>query len=285
VHGESSGNFAAMVGINLGIGAGVYGESRNTGPAVVGESRGSGAGVIGRSATGEGVHGETSGISVVGATVGVHLADGTGVWGESRGAGVGLFGKSATGEAVHGESSSTFATVVGVNLAGGAGVYGESRGGGYAGNFAGRTRVCTLEIYGGCDLAEPFPMKEETIEKGSVVVIDEEYPGRLKRSTSAYDTRVAGIVSGANGISPGIALKQEGTLDQGENVALTGRVYVKADATLGAIKPGDLLTTSDTPGHAMKVSDSSKAQGAILGKAMTALAEGKGMVLVLVTLQ
>jgi hypothetical protein len=145
--------------------------------------------------------------------------------------------------------------------------------------------VRTLTITGGADLAEPFPMKEEKIEKGSVVIIDDEHPGRLKRSTRAYDTRVAGIVSGANNIRPGISLKQEGELDRGENVALSGRVYVKADAAFGAIKAGDLLTTSDTPGHAMKVREPARAQGAILGKAMSALPEGKGLVLVLVTLQ
>lgn len=116
-------------------------------------------------------------------------------------------------------------------------------------------------------------------------MIDDEHPGKLKLSTCAYDTRVAGIVSGANGINPGIALKQEGALDQGENVALSGRVFVRADASHCAIKPGDLLTTCDTPGHAMKVLDSVRAQGAILGKAMSALDEGKGLVLVLVTLQ
>jgi hypothetical protein len=149
----------------------------------------------------------------------------------------------------------------------------------------GTTQTRVLTITGGADIAEPFPLKEEEIEKGSVVIIDDQHPGRLKRSTQAYDTRVAGIVSGANGINPGIALKQEGALDQGENVALTGRVYVQADASFGVIKPGDLLTTSDTPGHAMKVTDLGRAQGAILGKAMTALVEGKGMVLVLVTLQ
>ena len=44
-------------------------------------------------------------------------------------------------------------------------------------------------------------------------------------------------------------------------------------------------TASNTPGHAMKVTNNAKAQGAILGKAMSALKEGKGMVLVLVTLQ
>jgi hypothetical protein len=157
----------------------------------------------------------------------------------------------------------------------------------YVGNvwISNNCSVATLTIRGGADVAEPFQMTEQEIEKGSVVVIDEEHAGQLKRSTQAYDTRVAGIVSGANGIKPGIALKQEGALDQGENVALSGRVYVKADAGFGAIKPGDLLTTSPTPGHSMRVSDAARAQGAILGKAMSSLREGKGMVLVLVTLQ
>lgn len=149
----------------------------------------------------------------------------------------------------------------------------------------GAASVKTLTIRGGADVAEPFEMKEEELEKGSVVVIDDEHPGRLKRSAEAYDTRVAGIVSGANGINPGIALHQEGVMEGGQNVALSGRVYVQADAAFGAIKPGDLLTTSDTPGHAMKVTEHGKAQGAILGKAMSRLKAGKGMVLVLVTLQ
>ncbi len=83
----------------------------------------------------------------------------------------------------------------------------------------------------------------------------------------------------------GISLKQQGFNDGGENVALSGRVYALADASHGAIKPGDLLTTSATPGHCMKATDHVKAQGAIIGKAMSALDKGKGMVLVLVTLQ
>jgi hypothetical protein len=152
-------------------------------------------------------------------------------------------------------------------------------------NPNGTVSVQVLTITGGADLAEPFPMKEEALEKGSVVVIDEDHPGRLKRSRSAYDTRVAGIVSGANGVNPGIALHQEGILEGGQNVALTGRVYVQADASGGPIRPGDMLTTSDLPGHAMKVIDHARAQGAILGKAMSSLEAGEGMVLVLVTLQ
>jgi hypothetical protein len=149
----------------------------------------------------------------------------------------------------------------------------------------GTTRTHSIIITGGADLAEPFKIGAQEIEKGSVVVIDEDHPGELKLSSSAYDPHVAGIVSGANGINPGIALQQEGKLEGGQNVALTGRVYVLADATSGAIKPGDLLTTSTIPGHAMKVTDHGRAQGAIIGKAMSVLPEGKGMVLVLVSLQ
>ena len=52
------------------------------------------------------------------------------------------------------------------------------------------------------------------------------------------------------------------------------------------LKPGDLLTTSSIPGYAMKALDYSRAQGAILGKAMQELAKGEtGQILVLVTLQ
>jgi len=149
----------------------------------------------------------------------------------------------------------------------------------------GITRTHSIIITGGSDLAEPFRMDHDKIPQGAVVVIDEEHPGQLKMSTAAYDTHVAGVVSGANGINPGIALHQAGALDGDQNVALSGRVYVLADATRGAIHPGDLLTTSDTPGHAMKAGDRARAPGAVLGKAMTGLSTGQGMVLVLVTLQ
>ncbi|MBK8001040.1 MAG: hypothetical protein IPK15_20605 [Verrucomicrobia bacterium] len=150
---------------------------------------------------------------------------------------------------------------------------------------SGNVSVRSLTIRGGADVAEPFELTSDDIAKGSVVVIDDKHAGKLKLSTRAYDTQVAGIVSGANGINPGISLYQQGALEGGQNVALSGRVYVKADASTGAIKPGDLLTTSSTPGHAMKVSDHSRSQGAILGKAMSGLKDGQGLVLVLVTLQ
>jgi hypothetical protein len=144
--------------------------------------------------------------------------------------------------------------------------------------------VAVLTITGGSDVAEPFKMPEVT-PKGAVVVIDEELPGHLKVSERAYDTHVAGIVSGADGINPGLSLHQEGVLEGGKNVALSGRVKVMADASNGSIRPGDLLTTSDIPGHCMKVTDHTKARGAIIGKAMSTLEKGNGYVLVLVSLQ
>ena len=81
-------------------------------------------------------------------------------------------------------------------------------------------------------------------------------------------------------------MAQTGTLADGQYpVALVGRVYAMADAAYGAIRPGDLLTSSDTPGHAMRVTDHGRAPGAIIGKAMTPLVEGRGLVLVLISLQ
>jgi hypothetical protein len=150
---------------------------------------------------------------------------------------------------------------------------------------AGNWSVATLTIRGGADLAEPFDVSSGQINEGSVMVIDPDHPGRLKLSDQAYDRRVAGVVSGAGGIHPGISLHQEGALGGSQNIALTGRVYAWADAASGEIQPGDLLTTSATPGHAMHAADAARAQGAILGKAMTGLKQGRGLVLVLVTLQ
>lgn len=74
-------------------------------------------------------------------------------------------------------------------------------------------------------------------------------------------------------------------LEGGQNVALSGRVYALATAANGPIKPGDLLTTSEVPGHAMKATDFVRWQGAVIGKAMSSLENGEGLVLVLVNLQ
>ncbi len=154
----------------------------------------------------------------------------------------------------------------------------------------GTVTVPVLEITGGADLSEQFEIRGEDTDvspsPGMVVSIDSENQGHLVISSEAYDRRVAGIISGAGGVKPGMLMGQEESDADGDiPVALTGRVYCWVDASNGPVQPGDLLTTSDTPGHAMKVIDYTRAQGAILGKAMSSLDKGKGLVLVLVTLQ
>jgi hypothetical protein len=153
---------------------------------------------------------------------------------------------------------------------------------------SGKTSVSVLQITGGADLSEQFDVRPTATEirPGMVVCIDPDRPGKLMVSTASYDRTVAGVISGAGGVQPGMLMGQRGSVADGSQpVALTGRVYVHADASQGAIRPGDLLTTSDMPGHAMKVTDHERARGAILGKAMTALSEGTWLVLVLVSLQ
>ncbi|MDF1808788.1 MAG: hypothetical protein P1U42_03740 [Phycisphaerales bacterium] len=145
-----------------------------------------------------------------------------------------------------------------------------------------------VRLIGGADIAEPFDVVSDSlVVPGMVVAIDPDNPGQLELSTTAYNHRVAGIISGANGINPALTLSQKGTIADGEYpVALTGRVwcFVDADAN-GPVIPGDMLTTSDVQGHAMKADDRNRAFGATIGKAMTSLDEGQGLVLVLVNLQ
>ena len=149
---------------------------------------------------------------------------------------------------------------------------------------SGSSGAVLIELGEGLDYAEGFDVSDKSrIIPGMVLVIDADHPGQLAMSDTAYDRKVAGIVAGANGLGSAVRLGA----DQFDlDVALAGRVYCNVDATYGAIQPGNLLTTSPTPGYAMKVIDHEKAQGAILGKAMQSLEQGrKDQILVLVTLQ
>ncbi len=146
------------------------------------------------------------------------------------------------------------------------------------------TGLPVVELGEGLDYAEGFNVSgNNEIKPGTVLIIDAENPGELKIAEKGYDSKVAGIVAGANNLGSGILL---GLGQYDCNVALAGRVYCYVDATYGKVSVGDLLTTSPTPGYAMVVKDHLKAQGAILGKAMENIDKGqKGQILVLVTLQ
>lgn len=134
------------------------------------------------------------------------------------------------------------------------------------------------------DLAEWVPASED-MPAGTVVVIDPTTVNRVMPSDGEYDTRVAGVVSA----QPGLVLGVEAATK--EQVATTGRVRVRVDATRAPIQIGDLLVTSSKAGVAMRSMPVDVAgiqmhrPGTVIGKALEPLASGEGEILVLLSLQ
>jgi hypothetical protein len=204
----------------------------------------------------------------------------------------GVVGESVQGHAVFGVTHSAFAGVYGSSDAGGAGVAAESstgvgvhaKGGRLAGLFEGDIEVTGDIRLTNADCAEDFDIADAaSVEPGTVMVVGGE--GTLHPSQQAYDKRVAGVISGAGDYKPGIVLDKQQSQGNRKAIALLGKVYCKVDARYAAINVGDLLTTSDTPGHAMKASDPLHAFGAVIGKALRPLTEGQGLIPILIALQ
>jgi len=137
-------------------------------------------------------------------------------------------------------------------------------------------------ISGHADCAEDFDIAE-AVDPGTVMVLGEE--GALRQSHQAYDKRVAGVISGAGSYKPGLVLDKQDSATARLPIGLIGKVYCKVDAQASPIEIGDLLTTSTTPGHAMKASDPLRAFGSVIGKALGALKEGQGLIPILIALQ
>lgn len=128
-------------------------------------------------------------------------------------------------------------------------------------------RSQAVEITGGSDIAEPYDVLATDCVSpvaGMVVSIDAVQLGKMRVSNGAYDRTVAGIISGANGVNPGLTLTQQGSVADGAMpVANVGRVWCLCDADANApIVAGDLLTTSESVGHAMKVGNADYKPGA-----------------------
>jgi hypothetical protein len=148
----------------------------------------------------------------------------------------------------------------------------------------GDIRVAGDIVLQNADCAEEFAVKDVgLIEPGTVMVLGEE--GLLCQSTQAYDKKVAGVISGAGDFKPGLILDKQAGLRDRLAISLMGKAYCKVDARYAPIEVGDLLTTSPTVGHAMKAIEPLKAFGAIIGKALRPLAEGKALIPILVALQ
>jgi hypothetical protein len=115
------------------------------------------------------------------------------------------------------------------------------------------------------------------------MVLDDE--GKLEPSSFPYDRRAAGVVSGARDLKPGLILGRRRGRPGRLPVALIGKVYFKADAGSAPIRVGDLLTTADSPGCAMRALDPVRAFGAVIGKALRPLPSGQNLIPILVALQ
>lgn len=153
----------------------------------------------------------------------------------------------------------------------------------FAALFRGNVKVEGDILLSGADCAEQFDVVDgAAIEPGTVMVIDA--AGALRCSDAAYDTKVAGVVSGAGNYRPGIILDRQDTSADRLSVALVGKVFCKVDGAYGPIGVGDLLTTSPTPGHAMRASDPQRAFGSVLGKALGSWNGGRGLIPALVVL-
>ena len=298
VHGQNTSNGAGVVG-DSNAGRGVYGRSASnygvsgdstTFPGVRGTSV-SGRGVEGWSTKDDGVFGiSTEGVGVHGVTEG----RGRAVVGESRD-GVGVHGLSQSNEGVHAETSGSNANAVAAihhsESGAGAALFASKVGDrGHAGFFQGHVHVTRdLSVEGeiwanAADCAEDFEIADiSSCEPGTVMVIGAD--GALHPSRSAYDRRVVGVVSGAGSFRPAIVLdKQQGVASR-RPIALMGKVFCKADAVSAPIRVGDLLCSSDVPGHAMKATDTAAAFGAVIGKALRSIEAGRGLIPILVTLQ
>lgn len=136
----------------------------------------------------------------------------------------------------------------------------------------------------GADCAEEFDVAGlDGIDPGTVLVIDND--ALLRPCAEAYDRKVAGVVSGASGTTPGIILGRQPSPTNTLPIALNGKVFCKVDARAVPVEVGDLLTTSPVRGHAMKAEDPSRAFGAVIGKALRGLESGQGLIPILVSLQ
>jgi hypothetical protein len=162
---------------------------------------------------------------------------------------------------------------------------------------------------GAIDVAEYIYDTHGNTVPGDVLVADPLAKESVILSATAYQSSVVGIVSTQPHLVMGMELViDEETGDplpdvQATRLALTGRVPCKVTDENGPIQPGDLLTSSSTPGHAMKwslldvneaanfeelksiLAENEMRRHAVIGKALESHEGGTGKIMVLVSLQ
>jgi hypothetical protein len=303
-------NGPSIWGWNGGNGNGLRGYATGTGLGVYGESEGS-AGVAGRSTDGQGVEAystngygllanSTNGdsIRVEGAgqyALNIQSSGYAAVYVGSSG-GSGVYVNSAGGDGMT-INSATF-DGIGIYSAGDDGVHVRPTIGGTCYRCGwkddeGFVVLNTGEVRSSVGFATPANDFAVTMqldgdkagyEPGDVLVVSVSGSGAAERSAVAYSPAGIGVYSAAPAFVGGRSLTADAQAT-GEPVAITGIVSCKVSAENGPIRPGDLLVTSATPGHAMRADRDKALPGTILGKALESLDSGTGQIQVLVTLQ
>ncbi|MGA2624987.1 MAG: hypothetical protein ABSF91_14100 [Bacteroidota bacterium] len=299
VRGESYGKGSAMSGMSFSTGrAGHFqiSNSSNASDAIYATTNGTGSAgefTITNSSNGDNaVYSETKGDGTAGyflvskntnsnvALYGVHQGNGTAVYGASaNGHGVvgvgGGVGNGIIAQAPAGSPTTSQRNIfVGITQGLGNEARIDNTGKAYFNNGTQNS---------GADFAESIEAIGHPLEyePGDVLVISQSKNRTVEKSASAYSALVAGIYS----TKPGVLATEHHIDDKLDNeipLAIVGIVPCKLSAENGSIEIGDLLTTSNTPGYAMKATEPKI--GTILGKALEPLSSGKGKIKVLVTL-
>lgn|GEM_PF-1855520 len=155
--------------------------------------------------------------------------------------------------------------------------------GSYTLNVQGTARISSdLTVEGkfnltGADVAEEFSTLDN-YEAGTVLVMGDNGYRSARISSQAYDSTVIGVVSDNPAVIMGKAKGEHKAI-----VAIAGVIKVKVTDSNGGIKKGDLLTTSEVIGYAMKATENKP--GAIIGKALEDLVGNRGEIMTLINLQ
>ncbi len=159
------------------------------------------------------------------------------------------------------------------------------------------------------DLAE-YIYSDGKAEPADVVIADPGKKESVVRSSKPYQASVLGVISTKPHLTMGMELVTDPVTGEpianvsAARLALSGRVPVNVTGENGNIVPGDYLTSSSTPGAAMKwtlldvneakdfndlkmiLAENEKRRNAIIGKAVESFTgTGTGKIIVLVSLQ
>ncbi len=138
---------------------------------------------------------------------------------------------------------------------------------------------------GGADYAESIhAVNRAQLHPGDVLSIAPSHGYAVAKSSRPYSQLVVGVYSTKPAVLAVGSQGVDASLSGQVPVAMMGVVPTKVTAAGGAIRPGDLLTTSRVPGYAMKAKAtmvrgiSIYPQGTIVGKALQSLGHGQGVI-------